>query len=1136
MADHLDALAARRRRKLPDVLLIDAFTLNVEDYTEEGTWNATQKRFERVSGNAWLSLDCAKSPGLIIDLATLGSGLRLAYALEVVTKVVHPQTQISLSAARMLRPDIQAGATLQVSTDMDPARLQLLVSSGANIVDWWARNPPKGQILLAFEEVTIAPTGNKAVGRIMRGEARYPAKPRIPFVIAPVVEGFTLRVNALTLAPRGATADITLELPESIADAVTCKPAELPLGRVAIAPDCEIYAERPNDAFGPWIIGETGMRVEGTGFTFDLRSTASPPGYPGSWKGLLLGSGSASGASLLPEPSNTGYLRGNFSFSAATVTAAGLDAELLLAQSHRFAAVDPLGYSLELERGHLSVADSQITAGEFGPGRVRLPKLAVCRVAPGNPSVLPFASLSVQPNLDLIGEVDCSGGVPLSWGELTRAGQELITWEIEANKGFLYLNAGARPSFSPDVGGSFINFFLSSDPSSSLPAMVSAGINGVSLRTLRSLVIHSLDRPGGPGNPLKLPAMDGWLRVGLRGLDGEIQTRVGITGTELGDPARTGYAGNKPFNASLFGQDKLNLVAQFAASAVYGSNVIGSLNIGLPCNIPKLDFKKMSLTSTANFVGGDVVLPPGGVKLDYWQLQLVPTGDPNQAGVVSVRTGRLVFTAAGISEPVHFARPFGLLWGEMLADGNLGELYFDYNNYGQRFDGITYNPSAITLSRYAVGATDGYLATCGTVHLNYFGARFVNIHDARNDAMPGAPFRSRRVTCPKVGEASCSATDLHLAQTWYDDTSTALADFDFPDAKMDYNHAAQDGFLGSGTTAVSFFQSDGLVSTVEIHADATDIRLTSATAHDIDVGLYANLGGMREVCGCARIVGPRLERMEFYGLLEAAAAAGTGIIEPKAGMMVEINITTTPNTFDFSAAGDIVLQAAGAAIDLSASVHLFLDYAQRVAEGELIGRIDCSSVLGGLEGEGQITWHIGPDMQYLQGRMKVFLCSWIASGGMEGGLFIGNQVPKSLAWVLHTDSPHFGISDAILPATLTGLYGYGRLSFGIDWYIFGGGIELYAGMGAFSETPPGQTGLWGIPRLGLPYVIGACGIYVHGQILGGLVSASAWGELALRGPPPYFEGTFGLQGCVLWVICASIDVTAGFNGSGFYLT
>jgi hypothetical protein len=67
--------------------------------------------------------------------------------------------------------------------------------------------------------------------------------------------------------------------------------------------------------------------------------------------------------------------------------------------------------------------------------------------------------------------------------------------------------------------------------------------------------------------------------------------------------------------------------------------------------------------------------------------------------------------------------------------------------------------------------------------------------------------------------------------------------------------------------------------------------------------------------------------------------------------------------------------------------------------------------------------------------------------------------------------------------------------------------------------------------------VGACGINVHGEILGGLVSASAWADLSLRGPvPTYFEGTFGLRGCVAWVLCASVDVTAGVNSSGFYLS
>ena len=176
-------------------------------------------------------------------------------------------------------------------------------------------------------------------------------------------------------------------------------------------------------------------------------------------------------------------------------------------------------------------------------------------------------------------------------------------------------------------------------------------------------------------------------------------------------------------------------------------------------------------------------------------------------------------------------------------------------------------------------------------------------------------------------------------------------------------------------------------------------------------------------------------------------------------------------------------------------------------------------------------------MQYLQGRLKVGVISMIVSGGLEGGFFIGNNVPNALAWVLEPTDPHFGVSRAILPATLTGVFGYGQASIGFNAFVLGGGVDIYAGAGAFSA--PISAGGPLAPFTGnplLPYVIGACGISVHGEILGGLVSASAWANLSLRGPiPTYFEGTFGLRGCVAWVLCASVSITAGVNSGGFYL-
>jgi hypothetical protein len=279
-----------------------------------------------------------------------------------------------------------------------------------------------------------------------------------------------------------------------------------------------------------------------------------------------------------------------------------------------------------------------------------------------------------------------------------------------------------------------------------------------------------------------------------------------------------------------------------------------------------------------------------------------------------------------------------------------------------------------------------------------------------------------------------------------------------------------------------------------------------------------------------------LTRISVWAALEQSSSTGFGILEPKGGYAVEVNLDITPTSLNFYAAGNIVYSVAGGAVDVAASVHLLNDYLRGSAEGEMNGSLDCNSILGGLEGSGQVTWYVDAATQYLQGRLKMSVCSWAGGVGLEGGLFIGNNCPRSKAWVLlHTSSEHFGISSAILPDPITGLYGYGYVSFGINWYIFGGEIELFAGLGAFTESPPGLSSAWPA-GLGLPYIVGSAGIFVSGEILGGLVSASAWADLDLRGPIPiYFEGTFGLEGCVLWVLCASIEVTAGLNSSGFYL-
>jgi hypothetical protein len=253
--------------------------------------------------------------------------------------------------------------------------------------------------------------------------------------------------------------------------------------------------------------------------------------------------------------------------------------------------------------------------------------------------------------------------------------------------------------------------------------------------------------------------------------------------------------------------------------------------------------------------------------------------------------------------------------------------------------------------------------------------------------------------------------------------------------------------------------------------------------------------------------------------------------------VVEVLSGVSPDCCTFYAAGDMLLSVSLASVDVSGSVFLKRDFAKGSAEGDVNATIDCSSVIGGLTGTGQATWYIDKDIQYVQGRLRASVCGWTGGAGLEGGLFIGHNCPRDKAWVLKSTTGRFGVSANQLPDPLTGFYAYGQASFDVNYWLFGGGIELYAGMGAFTQKPSDASieSAWN-SGFGLPYVVGCAGCCVHGEILGGLVSASGWANLVLGGPIPIrFEGKFGLEGCVLWVLCASVEVTAGLGNSGFYL-
>jgi hypothetical protein len=1116
--------------EIPVSWSVGGFQLVVADVTA-GRFDQVAGVFRGVAGTAWLQLPCAVPPLYTLGVLDNPAASQLSQAVEVVAEVVHPQTEIAIQDAQRLQPDAQLGDTISVHLTVDPTDLREIVELGRGMAGWLGSAPHNAGFPVEFSDLSVS-IETAGFGRVIDGHITYPIGAKIRFPIEIVIDGFTVVISSLELTPHRSTANAQVRLPGGMTDLGSCQPATIDLGTVTMSPNCAFYIDAPDQAYGPWLLADTGLVVEGTGYVLDLSTTTSPAPLPASWRGMMLGAGTASGEQFIPEPCNTGYLRGHFTYPAAVVVSSGFYGSLLLAEPVSFTAINPLGQTFTFDNGSMDVWQSKIAGGALTNGSTELLLDAVCVGQPGQPVIIALDSVSIQPDLDLTGVFD-HGNREISWGELTNHGKEVVAWSGNFGPGYVYLPGGAYESYCPVSTGVFVGPVIGSAADTSLVELAAEHVAGVSFPGLSDVLVFSPDRPNGRANPIKLNHLHGWIRIGLIGVDGAVSTYDQAQTDLLGDPTGTGYVGKAPFQSTLFVNDKQSLLAEFVTSASFESDFSGRFDIPMPCNIARLAFDQMKLTSTACLVGGEVVLPVTGVPLQYWDLQLVPTGLPNQAGVVSVRTGRVLLTAAGIAESIHFAQPFGLTWAEMLADGNLGELDLDYNNWGQQFDGLGFNPRELTVSTFDPLVTDPYLGVFGPISFPFFGLHPVNIRDAINATSTSTP-NPRMVTVPKTPiTPHAQPTELALSGTWQDVHSNDLAVFQCPESDVDYNVPGQYGFQGTGTGVLSFLHSDPLDITVEIDRDATDIHLSSSETHDIDVGLLARLGGLAQIDGCARIEGPTLARITLYGMLEESAASGS-LLGPRVGYETEIDIAVTPTTFDFYASGDMLLSVL-VDLNVSATAHLLVDFAAGSAEGDFDGRVDCDAAVAGLTGQGQLTWYVGPTMQYLQGRLQVGVIS-LNSGALEGGFFIGNNVPKELAWVLDPTDTHFGMSRSILPPILTGVYGYGQASISVSYWVIGGGVDIFAGAGAFSA--PLAAGGPVAPFAGnplLPYVAGACGIYVHGEILGGLVSASAWANLSLRGPvPTYFEGTFGLQGCVAWVLCASVEITAGINSSGFY--
>jgi hypothetical protein len=1128
--------------KLPDTLVAGTFEIVVEDYDD--TYKSVNPSLP--SGIGRIKFDCNKK----IIKPGWWKGLDLKVQdFEVVPSIKDSSSQLHLLEARYIEPTVSLGDKLQLILPQQHVAKNQIVFDRNALIDWYKKKSPSG-IRVYFHDVKWnGPTLSKVI--LVDGVAIYPSSPPVPVPPAEVQldSGFTLAIDSLEIKPSGAKVLGCVQLPTSIITNDTCTRARLCLPWTSITSNCELYGDIADGTYGRWWIGETGLQVGGTGYVVDFSSSTSPagvsPSLPAGWKGVVLRTGDTPDAPTDSVISNRGYVRAKYTFSNALVTGSGFAGALTMSGAFRYYALDPYGYEIHMMNGKLNLAASAINDGEFKNGMVVLPYAAV-RTSSMSRAYINYTSLKVQSDQDLYGQLSINQN--FSWGEFSRTTGTPRYYHVgngdSAVTGYFYLGARYLKGYYPLVDSVFTppSFF---SPQTGLEAQ---RMQGVSVPQMggREFLIYTHDLPDTSGSafPMKFPKesiMGMWMNVARTGVHTEIQILrrpdlkydLGPTWMEVppyrGDAAFKvnfglgggGGGGVPPAGTTTHVPDNKGRIMRFrfVESAVYHSELMGQIDLPMPAK-EQIDFTQMMFTSTADNAGGQVDLSQPDT-LAYWGVEMVAKDPSKSAGIVCVKLGVIYLTAAGLAEKRHFAKPFYLTWGEIKATGNMGRLFFDYNNVGQKFDRFPYTPHQVALSDYVAGTDTGFVHTGGTLSVGFFGAKEMSISDfkTKSAALTGDPFNGRWVRVNSTPVLGVGPSDLHWTRGW----ASGLADLDF---NMRYDSLDQNGFRGTGTSSILGI-TGALASTIDVKAEGSCFSMSEETAHGFNMGPMATFSAMGKMWGCGCIVGETLEQIVVGGEVSSSTGAGFSLVARGAGMLAGI-LSYTPTRTMVEINGDMYAVLVGQNAEITGLAQFVVDRGAGYVEGYIKGTIAFESIVSGVKGEGELDWHVGGDFMSIQGRVAVGIYGPV-SMGVEAGIFLGVNVPRERIWVTDGISGRFAFNKNMLPANVYGLYAFLAYSNSIDLFVVSGGYQVYIGAGAVAGA--------GVPFPGFG-PIGNLGVRVWGEILGGLVSAAAWGNFQAMplNMPPQFEGTIGLEACVLWVFCGSVDVTCGYNvNDGFYL-
>ena len=427
-----------------------------------------------------------------------------------------------------------------------------------------------------------------------------------------------------------------------------------------------------------------------------------------------------------------------------------------------------------------------------------------------------------------------------------------------------------------------------------------------------------------------------------------------------------------------------------------------------------------------------------------------------QAGVVSVRTGRVLLTAAGIAEPRPFRQAVRAHVGRDAGGRKprpalprlqqLGPAVRRARLQPARAHALDLRPGGRrSVSRRVGAGLLPVLRTAPDEHPRRAGQTGSAV--PRYVTVPKAPItRTRRADrsshCPGPGTTSTPTTwPCSTASRW---TSTTTS-------------PPRTGSSARARPSSSFLHSDPL------DISRRDPQRRHRHPHQLDRhprhrrrSRSPGSAGIAQIAGCARIEGPTLDT--HHALRDARGERGRRIdLRPEGRLRDRDQHRGHPDHVR------LLRLRRHAAVDRARRPRGLGDGAPpvRLRTG-VRRRASCTAASTatpwsrGCPAKASSRGTSTRAMQYLQGRLKVGVISLIVSGGLEGGFFIGNNVPKALAWVLDPTDTHFRMSRSILPATLTGVYGYGQASFGVNYYVVGGGVDIFAGAGAFSAPIGGR--------------------------------------------------------------------------------